>query len=78
MTGNDVSGNHPTEDTPLAGGILVVSSASLSGSDPAGDTIRSNHLHGNAPADLVYDGSGKGNTFAKNVCGASAPDGLCG
>jgi nitrous oxidase accessory protein NosD len=78
VAGNDVSGNHPTEETPLGGGILVASSASLTGSDPAGDTVRANRVKGNGPADLVYDGSGKGNVFAKNACGTSVPDGLCG
>lgn len=78
VTGNLVAGNHPTEETPVSGGILVVSSASLGGADPAGNAVRENRVGNNEPADLVYDGSGTGNLFTRNSCATSIPDGLCG
>jgi nitrous oxidase accessory protein NosD len=75
---NTVSGNRPSGDTPVAGGIAVVSAKSFGGPDPVNDVVRGNRAGGNAPADLVYDGSGHGNRLGGNRCGTSLPDGLCG
>ena len=75
---NTVSGNRPTGDTAVAGGIALVSAKSFGGPDPSGVTIRANQLDGNAPADLVYDGTGVDNRLVANDCGSSLPDGLCG
>ena len=74
---NHVTGNHPTIDTPLVGGILLASSADLGGADPTGNLMQDNHAHDNAPADLIYDGSGTANQFTANSCDTSLPDGLC-
>lgn len=78
VSGNLVAGNAPTEQTPLAGGILVASSASLGGTDPARTAVRGNTLRANGPADVVYDGSGRGIRFFANRCTTSIPGGLCG
>ena len=74
---NTVSGNRPTGETPVAGGIALVSARLFGGPDPTEVTIRANHLDGNAPADLVYDGSGTDNGFVANLCASSLPGGLC-
>jgi nitrous oxidase accessory protein NosD len=64
--------------TPASGGIVLVSAAHLSGgSDVINDTIRDNTAHHNAPADIVWDGSGHGNTFTDNECSSSIPKHLC-
>ena len=78
VEGNTVSGNHPTADTPIVGGIVLVSAGSVGGADPTGTVVRGNTMRGNDPADLVSDGSGSGNRLTENRCGTSVPDGLCG
>jgi parallel beta-helix repeat protein len=89
---NTVSANQPmgtptTIDGPtpiaLAGGIAVVSSASVSvfpgysGSNASNNLILANTVHGNQPVDLAYDGRGADNQFRLNSCGTSSPAGLC-
>jgi hypothetical protein len=78
--GGDVSQiNH----VPLAGGIVVVSTADLSlfpgfyGGVAAHNLILKNTVLDNQPYDLVYDGLGTGNHFLFNRCETSLPDGLC-
>jgi parallel beta-helix repeat protein len=67
----------------LAGGIVVVSTASLSvfpgyyGSVSAHNMIVNNVVLDNQPFDLVYDGLGTGNQFVSNTCETSSPAGLC-
>jgi nitrous oxidase accessory protein NosD len=75
---NTVTGNYPTGDTAVAGGIAVVSAQVFGGPDPEGNVVTANRVRRNAPADLVYDGSGRDNRLVGNDCGASLPDGLCG
>jgi hypothetical protein len=86
---NRVRTNQPGGDpsiihgVPLAGGIVVVSTADLSlfpgfyGSDASHNIIWNNLVLDNQPFDLVYDGLGTGNHFASNRCGTSLPAGLC-
>jgi Right handed beta helix region len=70
-------------DVPLAGGIVVVSTANVSifpgfyGGVAEHNTIFNNTVLDNQPFDLVYDGLGPGNRFIANTCGTSSPDGLC-
>jgi nitrous oxidase accessory protein NosD len=78
VRGNVVTGNRPTEDAPLAGGILLTSSSGFGGADPSGNAIAGNRVRGNAPMDLGYDGSGTHNRFARNRCRKSVPRRLCG
>jgi len=75
---NRVEDNSPGADAPLTGGILVASSESLGGVDPERVTVRDNVATGNAPADLLYDGSGEGVRIERNGCATSLPSGLCG
>ena len=35
---------------------------------PTGNSVRSNHLSGNAPFDIYGDGTGSGNTVRGNSC----------
>jgi len=77
VAGNHVSGNN-AGGTPGSGGIVLLSAALLDGgSDIIGDTVRGNTATGNAPADIVYDGSGRGNRFTDNECATSLPGHLC-
>jgi Right handed beta helix region len=68
---------------PLAGGIVVVSTANISvfpgfyGSVAAHNIVVKNLVLDNQPFDLVYDGQGTGNHFVSNTCGTSSPAGLC-
>jgi hypothetical protein len=78
VRGNRVTGNEPTGETLVAGGIVVASTAALGGADPTDNLVRHNRARNNLPADLVYDGSGSGNRFVRNRCETSIPAGLCG
>ena len=68
---------------PLAGGIVVVSTADISifpgfyGSVAEHNIIVNNAVRDNRPFDLVYDGLGSGNHFIFNTCDTSSPAGLC-
>ncbi len=74
---NDVDGNNHN-GTPGSGGIVLLSASMVSGgSDVNNDTIRDNHARHNLPDDIVWDGSGYGNHFSDNECGASTPGHLC-
>jgi hypothetical protein len=88
---NRVRENQPGGDpaivdgVPLAGGIVVVSTANISvfqgsgyyGSVAAHNLIVKNTVLGNQPFDLVYDRQGSGNRFVSNTCETSSPAGLC-
>jgi hypothetical protein len=86
---NRVRENQPGGDpsiihgVPLAGGIVVVSTADVSifpgfyGGLATHNLIVKNFIFDNNPYDLVYDGQGTGNHFVSNRCRTSFPDGLC-
>jgi hypothetical protein len=86
---NRVSTNQPGGDpsiihgVPLAGGIVVVSTADVSvfpgfyGGVASHNLILNNTVRGNQPFDLVYDRQGSGNRFVSNKCDTSSPAGLC-
>jgi hypothetical protein len=86
---NRVSENQASGDptiingVPLAGGIVVVSTASISvfpgfyGDVAEHNIIANNVVLDNQPFDLVYDGLGTGNLFVSNRCETSLPAGLC-
>lgn len=61
-----------------SGGIRLLSAKALTmGSNPDHDAIVANRAFHNRPADLIWDGTGVGNTFRANHCGTSMPSGLC-
>ncbi len=72
---NLVTGNVPSGDTEVAGGVIVATGDG--GTPPSGNAVRGNLIRGNA-LDLVWDGAGSGNVFAGNLCRTSDPAGLCG
>jgi hypothetical protein len=81
---NQASGDPTiTNGVPLAGGIVVVSTASISvfpgfyGSVAAHNIVEKNLVLDNQPFDLVYDGLGTGNHFVSNRCETSLPAGVC-
>ena len=86
---NRVLTNHPggvpslINDVPLAGGIVVVSTANVSlfpgfyGDVAEHNIIVNNVVLNNQPFDLVYDGLGSGNRFVFNRCDTSTPARLC-
>jgi Right handed beta helix region len=76
VTHNTVRGNHGRQIN--SGGIVVASAARLThGANPSHDTILANTAFNNHPADLIWDGTGRGNRFLRNRCGKSIPRGLC-
>jgi hypothetical protein len=76
VAGNSVAGN--TGKQINSGGIVVASAKPLGGSsDPNFDTIAHNTAFRDHPADLIWDGTGKGVTFTGNHCAKSLPPGLC-
>jgi parallel beta-helix repeat protein len=76
-----VAWNHVNENnhggTLGSGGIVLRSAVPFGGSDIVSDTVRGNRAHQNAPADILWDGSGHGNLFVENECGTSMPNQLC-
>jgi hypothetical protein len=72
-----VTGNSPTLDAPVSGGIVLASSESFGGSAPSDTVVRGNLARANTPADLVYDGSGQNNRLTGNGSETSVSDGLC-
>ena len=89
LRANRVLTNHPGGEpslingVPLAGGIVVVSTANVSvfpgfyGSVAAHNLILNNTVLDNEPFDLVYDRQGSGNHFVLNTCDTSSPARLC-
>jgi hypothetical protein len=89
LRANRVLTNHPGGEpslingVPLAGGILVVSTANVSvfpgfyGGVAEHNIIANNDVLGNQPFDLVNDGLGTGNHFVSNRCETSLPARLC-
>jgi hypothetical protein len=76
VTGNDVTGNAGRQLN--SGGIVVASASKLThGSNPRNDIIARNTAFRNKPADLIWDGSGRGIHFVRNRCQTSIPKGLC-
>jgi nitrous oxidase accessory protein NosD len=77
VEGNRVSGNRPTENTPLAGGIIIASTPVNGGPPASHNLIHNNRVRDNGPADIVFDGRGRGNRLLGNDCSTSIPKGLC-
>jgi hypothetical protein len=89
LQGNTVTDNQPSgtpssiDGVALAGGIVVVSTATVSvfpgffGGDATHNGIVNNTVTDNLPFDLAYDGLGTGNHFVHNACATSTPPGLC-
>jgi hypothetical protein len=75
--GNRVTKNLPTGPSFVTGGIVVHSAGIVAGADPTDNLVTGNFVHDNLSKDLKYDGTGSGNTFSRNDCGTSHPDGLC-
>lgn len=76
--GNAALDNRPsTSGAPFAGGIVIFSSKPLGGTVAAHNVIKRNDAHDNLPADIRWDGKGKGNRFIRNHCDTSQPTGLC-
>ncbi|MGN6377493.1 MAG: right-handed parallel beta-helix repeat-containing protein [Gaiellales bacterium] len=78
LLSNRANDNRPSGPSVFSGGIVVASSVIAGGADPTNDQVRRNHAHGNSPLDVLYDGTGSGNTFAGNDCGTSSPALICG
>lgn len=61
----------------LGGIALLDASGFTGGAAPSGDTVSHNVVTKNAPFDVLYDGSGSGNTFRHNVCTTATAPGIC-
>lgn len=77
LSENTITGNHATGPTLAAGGIVVASSKSIGGADPTANVIVDNTVFHNSPFDILWDGSGSGNSFPNNDCGTSKPAWIC-
>jgi len=68
---NDVRGNRAQAGSAIhGGGIVILTATGVSPGSPAptGNSVRSNHLSGNAPFDIYGDDTGSGNTVSGNSC----------
>jgi hypothetical protein len=74
---NRVTGNSPTLDAPVSGGIVLASSGSFDAARRRTRSSAATSLRANTPADLVYDGSGQNNRLTGNGCETSVPDCVC-
>jgi parallel beta-helix repeat protein len=74
IANNSVLGNRG--NTPVSGGIVLVSGQFDGGPPSSGNVIRDNTAFRDAPADII-DHSGGTNTFRRNFCSRSMPGGLC-
>jgi len=74
---NLAKGNRAAGAAVAPGGIVVASSVAFGGSNSAHNVIAHNRAIKNKPADIVWDGKGKGNRFDHNRCHLSQPGGLC-
>ena len=78
IVGNEVIDNGPSGSAEFPGGIVLFSSKpNYFGTASAQNVIKDNDAHRNSPADIVWDGNGKGNQFVNNSCDTSQPSGLC-
>lgn len=59
------------------GGIVMLSSLGIGGSDPMNNKVHDNQASGNTPWDVFWDESGTGNTFPGNHCAVSSPSWIC-
>jgi len=72
---NEINDNVASGPSEVSGGVVVASGDG--GTAPVDNVIRRNEIRDNNP-DLVWDGTGTGNVFAKNECQTSLPPDLCG
>ena len=73
-----VTANRPSAGSAFAGGIIVGSTPTPRGARPSNNiTVTKNEANGNAPADIIWDGTGTAIDFTRNECETSAPAGLC-
>jgi nitrous oxidase accessory protein NosD len=77
VQGNIVNGNRASGASAFPGGIVLASSVPFGGSNSAHNLIVGNRARRNQPADIRWDGKGKGNQFKRNHCTTSQPGGLC-
>lgn len=77
LVANISQGNMPTGPSIGSGGILVISSKVIGGSDPISDVVAQNVATGNKPFDIRWDKSGTGNRFIENQCNTSSPSWIC-
>lgn len=77
VTRNHVFGNRPAIDSPLSGGIVVASTTSLGGANPTDNVVSGNVAFHNKPGDIVWDRTGTGNRFRRNLCEVSLPSSIC-
>jgi nitrous oxidase accessory protein NosD len=75
---NTARDNRASGPTIPSGGIVVLSSKAVGGSDPMNNVVAHNTSLDNNPFDIFWDGSGSGNTFVQNNCKTSQPSWICG
>ena len=76
LEANRLTGNSPTLDAPVSGGILLVSSGSFDGA-PSDTVLRGNHGASQHPGRPRFRRFGQNNRLTGKGCETSVPDGLC-
>jgi parallel beta-helix repeat protein len=77
VTGNQISGNVPSDPTAVSGGVVVSTDPFFGGTTkPTNNSVIGNHFGPNKP-DIFWDESGSGNSFLGNLCDTSVPSRLC-
>jgi len=75
---NTILKNAPTGPTPFSGGLVMISNVPFGGSTAiSNDHVFGNTILGNTPLDILFDGSGTGNTFTNNTCNTPSPSSIC-
>lgn len=79
VTGNQVRGNAAPQPAALSfGGVAVLDAGPFTGgAAPSGNVLTHNVITGNAPMDLLYDGSGTGNIMRDNICATRTTPRAC-
>jgi parallel beta-helix repeat protein len=76
VTGNEISGNVPSEPTRISGGVVVSTDPYFGEkAKPKNNSVIGNTFGRNKP-DIYWDGSGFGNSFVGNLCNTSVPSSL--
>lgn len=78
VSDNEINNNGVAQVEALGrGGVVVISAAPFGGGNPLNNTVKDNEILNNSQFDILWDGSGTGNSFLDNECKTSVPPGLC-
>lgn len=76
VVGNRVRDNRPGGASLVSGGIVMISTKAMGGTNPTFNAILNNFAKHNKPADIVWDRTGFGNLVRNNNCVKAIPGNL--